>query len=62
MALVEKHLLVTPLQREFVGQSVLYSQAMDAQAGFLQKAQHALGADAAPDDIRALATQYEASA
>ena len=35
-------------------------QALDAQAGFLRRAQESLGPDAAPDEIRALATQYEA--
>lgn len=37
-------------------------QALDAQVGFLQRAQKALGEDAAPDEVRALATQYEAQA
>lgn len=37
-------------------------QALDAQAGFLRRAQESLGPDAAPDEIRALATQYEAQA
>lgn len=35
-------------------------QALDAQAGFLRRAQESLGPDASPDEIRALATQYEA--
>lgn len=37
-------------------------QALYAQAGFLRRAQESLGPDAAPDEIRALATQYEAQA
>lgn len=40
----------------------LQEQALDAQAGFLERAQTALGTDAAPDEIRALASQYEAQA
>lgn len=35
-------------------------RALDAQVGFLRRAQESLGPDAAPDEIRALATQYEA--
>ncbi len=35
-------------------------QALYAQVGFLRRAQESLGPDTAPDEIRALATQYEA--
>ena len=43
-------------------QRKMAEQALDAQVGFLRRAQESLGPDAAPDEIRALATQYEAQA